>query len=185
MKKLLVIISICFIVIALNWGGISKYAAGVLTINEGTGKATFTGDVAWAFVHGSWYDASYTPSLTQNVPLKFTPGGTAAEQDGLTIAGDTIVTNGVVGSYNVFFTCNMSSNNNNDFEIRLKVDNVEYNTALRLTGSTTSTSNYTPMAYNWYLEDIGSNISFYIVNLTNNDDPVVRNTHVVIQKIPE
>jgi lysophospholipase L1-like esterase len=153
---------------------------------SGLGQVLYVNaDLKYQFVHGSAYDLTYTPSLTQNVPLKFTPGMTNTEADYLTIAGDTITV--PAGSYYVRLYMGVASANNDDFEIRCRVNNVEYNTNLVMNGSTTSATNKTPFSYEWYLSELAasSKISFYITNLTNNNDPVITNTHLIITKAPE
>jgi hypothetical protein len=167
-----------------------KDKAGNIQLQSDTTKLTVKGDLVYNYTHGNAVisGASYTPTLTQNVPLKLTPSMTIKEADNMTIAGDTVtIWTGFSGDYTFKMFGNLASANNNDFVIQCRKNNVEVDTNDRYQGSTTGTSNYTPISFEWYLSGLvaGDDISFFIVNATNNDDPVIRGYKIIVDKMPE
>lgn len=128
--------------------------------------------------------ATYTPSLTQNVPLKIIPGMTTIEVDGGIVRQDDTLQL-PVGHYWVTIDGDFATNNNNDIQIECRINNTARQKVYR--GSGTSTSNFTPIMKSWYVTVTGSAqwLSFYITNLTNNDDPVIRDFGIHVQYEPE
>jgi hypothetical protein len=170
----------------LSIGQVCSINQGGITTNIG-GKCVISGDLTYGFIHGvaTSNNLTYTPLLTQNVALKLAPVMVVMEQDGLIIIGDTAIV--PAGDYSVKIYSDIASQNNNDFKITIRTNNSTTAFTSFWRGSTTSTSNYTSIAYEWYLTNLtaNTNISFWITNLTNNDDPVISRFKVIIEKKPE
>lgn len=149
------------------------------------GGVSITGDLTYGFIHCVYNisGATYTPALTQNVPLKITSTLALVENDGITFAGDTFTVPS--GDYSIKVFADISSANNDDFKIDCRTNNVAMVSSWQ--GTTTGATNYTSISYEWYGHALAINtkISFYITNLTNNNDPVIRRFKVIIEKKPE
>jgi hypothetical protein len=189
-KSLIIIVSIFAMMIFMssvaiyNGGSITSYGNDSTVIN---GVLRAKGDFKYYFPHGvaAGTALAYTPNISQNVPFRMVPGLTVIENDFITVAGDSIT---IIrdGHYLLQMFANMSSNNNNDFEIRLRKNFKTTGVTTWFQGSTTGSGNYTPISYGWYIDVVsGDDLSFYLTNLTNNDDATIRGFKFMIYKMPE
>lgn len=153
------------------------------------GALQVTGDVTYSYTHAVVSMAAgvtYTPTIaTMNVPVKLLPTFTSIEADNCVVAGDTIKVN-PSGDYFVRMYGNFASSNNDDITINCRLNN-SLTVIASYQGSGTSTSNFTPIAYEWYFKDVTANtyISFWIRNTTNANDPIIRDLRVIVSKVPE
>lgn len=151
------------------------------------GSEIRTGTITYTFIHSvaNVSGTTYTPALTVNVPLKLRPVMVSIETVGMTFAGDTLILP-TAGDYVLQIFSDISSVNGDDFNISCRVNNVAISTS-SWQGTTTGATNFNSISYLWYLNNIvaNSNISLYITNLTNSNDPTIRRFKIFIQKIPE
>lgn len=146
-----------------------------------TGKFETTGDLTYSLRHAFLNKtASYTPAISQNVYLKLAPGFTTVEASNMTVGGDTLV-NVTAGDYYMIWTFDVSGNANDDFEFQVRKNSVSVQTAIQ---TTTGTGNYQHTTILWYFHALaaGDKISFYCTNISNNDDPTLRNQSIYIRK---
>jgi hypothetical protein len=124
---------------------------------------------------------SYTPNLTQNVYTRFLPTFSTTENDGFTIAGDSI-TIIKAGSYSVNFTRAFQGGNNEDYNIAICKNGVRVRTIRR---TTMGANNYVGGNAFKYLDNLvaGDDISIKITNITNSGDPTFFGAYIFIQRL--
>lgn len=130
--------------------------------------------------HAFLEEAAYTPNVTGGgVYVKWTPTFAQSELYRLTVAGDTItVPNAAAaGDYVVRIAFTLQNAAADDFTLQIRKNNVAVHTT-RFTGA--GASEYITVATWDYLDDLasGDDISFYITNTVDADDPVM--TKIVI-----
>lgn len=149
---------------------------------DASGNTTITGDLTYALRHGEMVieGATYTPNLTQNVWFKMVPGMTVTEQDNITLAADSITIT-TAGSYLVTFTITFSAANGDDFMVGIAKNGTVVRNVRR---TTTGATNYQGAMVQKYMDNlvVGDDISFYIMNITDNDDPTIISTYVYVRK---
>lgn len=125
-------------------------------------------------------EASYTPNVTgAGTYVKWTPTFTETEKFRITVAGDsiTIPTAADAGDYVVRVAFTLQNAAADDFTLQIRKNNVSIHST-RFTGA--GASEYITVATWAYLDDLvaGDDISFYITNTVDADDPVM--TGIVI-----
>ena len=157
------------------------------TVLSTSGDLTLSGDLKYKLRQGisNVNGTTYIPALTVNVPLKLVPGTTIIDTVGVTIRGDTSKLQ-LPGDYSVKILADIASVNGNDFNIGCRVNNILITTS-SWQATTIGATNFTPIDYEWYLKGVTANswISFWITNLTNNDDPTIRRFKIIIEKKSE
>lgn len=144
-----------------------------------TFKGVFLGDypLRHAFLYKS---ATYTPAVTQNVYTKITPTFTIPETSYITAAGDSLTIQ-TSGDYYFLWTFQVTGTNTSDFDFQVRKNNVSVQSAAQ---TTTGAGNYHSISVMWYFQDLvaGDDISFYVTNTTNGDDPTIRNQSLYLRK---
>lgn len=147
-----------------------------------TGKLDVSDDLNYSLRHAfiEFY-GSYAPDLTQDVRYKLTPTFTTIEASNITVGGDTltIVTD---GDYYITINATIQGAINEDYSFIIYKN---YSTAIdSAIVTTTLASNYSPVPLQSYIQDLaaGDDISFYIRNLSNNNDATIRKMTVYIEK---
>lgn len=137
---------------------------------------------AYGYIDGSVYAIPCAVNVPSTITNLTTNLFTVVEQEFMTYAGDTI-RNTYAGSYLVQYSFTINSGNGNDFRFSVWVNSLEM--PERVVVTTTGASNYVCATGFVYLDDIAalSNIKFRVTNLTNNDDPIIRNANVFIRKM--
>lgn len=125
-------------------------------------------------------DADYTPSVTQNDYTKITPGFSSIEVDGFIVDTDTL-TALFKGGYFMLLSFDIREGVNTDYNVQIRINNIVVQ-QMRVT--TTSATNYQPFILTHYIDDlvVDDDISFYITNLSNNNDPVLAFMHFYIRR---
>ena len=118
------------------------------------------------------FDSIYTPAVTQNVYTKITPGFTEEELYRVTFAGDTAtIANNAGGDYKIFvFFAIYDGATSDDFVFQIRINNVAVHT-FGATGAGAGTyANVATMHYEEAMSP-GDDISLYVTNVANNNDP--------------
>jgi hypothetical protein len=157
-------------------------------IIDASGNVQMTGLLAYNFIHGACYieNASYAPSVTQNVYTQITPGMTLTEADGLTISGDQ-VTIGTTGHYKVDIVITLTSASaSDDFRVKMYKNGSTTGVPGSNHISPGGSGQYCVLSYFWYLPLTASDVlSFWITNTQSNNDPTISDMKVYLEKKPE
>lgn len=157
-------------------------------IKNMVGTLNVTNQLIYDVVHGAAYveNTTYTPSVTQNVYTKLTPGMTVSEDTGLTIQGDTIILT-KVRDYFIIMTVTLSGANGDDYRLKLYKNNATTGVNGSNHITTTGATNFANLTYFWYLTGISANdnLSFKITNTSNNNDPTITDMKFYIDEVPE
>lgn len=126
--------------------------------------------------HVNLHDATYTPAIAvASTYVKFAPGFTTGEAYRTTVAGDTItVASGADGDYMLYFTMTVNSAATDDYTLQIRKNNTAVH-SLRFTGA--GAAEYITVSTFYYFDDLvaGDDISLYITNTVDADDPVCTN----------
>jgi hypothetical protein len=144
-------------------------------------KVTVNGDLTYALRHCFLdHSADYTPAVTQNVYKKIQPTFTPVEVANMTFGGDTITITSP-GDYMFIYNATIRGANNNDFTTSIRVNNQRVKDVRQTTTSATNYQTYTIM---YYFEDlaVGDDISLWITNTTNSDDPTLSSQNIYMKK---
>jgi hypothetical protein len=184
MKKLWLLL----ILLSLVTGCFSQHKVDLTTTPP---SVVFPGQVSWNFIHAFMFkeDTTITPNcdgtgLYVKILGKFVTGFGLVENDGFTIAGDsiTIIT---PGDYYLIYSYTFSGSNNADWKIAVFKNSVKQYGTRR---SSTS-GNYSGGTTPFYLLNLvaGDDISMKVANLTapGTDNPTFSNVNLFIYKIPE
>lgn len=163
------------------------------TINPSATKLTIkksvniTGDLAYHLVHGGMTmtgSSTYKPNIGNNIPFKMKPTMTTYEADYITIAADSIEV--PAGDYTVEIYGDFAVDNGNDIQIDCRANNILAGLSSYL-GTGFGGTNYTPIAYKWYLPNLTANtyLSFWMKNTGADNDATIRNFRIYVEKKPE
>lgn len=146
-----------------------------------------TGGVAYNLIHGFAYkdSTSYTPNTPARYQyVRLFPGTVAQDQDGVTIAGDSI-TIATAGDYFVMLSAAVEGGLNEDYHLKMYKNSATFaQSGCYVT--TTGASNYQNISWFWYAElAAGDDLSFWIANNTNANDPTFRSFKFYLEIKPE
>jgi hypothetical protein len=162
----------------------SVYIAGDKTVING--DLTVTGQIKYDFIHMVAYltGATYTPNVSTNTPFKLVPGMTVTENDGLTIAGDsiTIIT---PGDYKLDIV-GVSTAESANWKLTVRKNGTLF-TSGHCAWTSTGSTIYDNFSWFYYFPSLaaGDDISFYITNETGSNDPTFRALKYYIEMKPE
>lgn len=126
---------------------------------------------------------TYTPNVTEDIYLKLTPTFNEIEADDITVDGDSIT---ILANYEghfliqVVFTIQNAATD--DFTLQIRKNNVSDH-SVRFTGA--GGTAYLAVSTMHYFVGLvaGDDISFYITNTANNNDPVMTEINVFMYRI--
>lgn len=129
-------------------------------------------------------EASYTPNVTgAGVYTKITPTFNVVEAHDMTVAGDsiTVLTN-YAGSFFIQIVFTIQNAAADDFTLQIRKNNVSEH-SVRFTGA--GASEYIAVSTMHYFQGLvaGDDISFYITNTVDADDPVMTEINIFMYRI--
>jgi hypothetical protein len=131
-------------------------------------------------------EATYTPNVTGGgTYVKITPAFAEEEKYRVTFAGDTAtVASGAGGDYVIAISFTIQNAAADDFTLQIRKNNVTAH-SVRFTGA--GASEYVTVSTWEYFDGLvpGDDISFYITNTIDADDPVMTNINVYLHRSHE
>lgn len=128
-------------------------------------------------------DAAYTPNVTgAGTYVRINPKFTETEKYRMTVADDSVtIVTGAAGDYVVRIAFTLQNAAADDFTLQIRKNNVSQHST-RFTGA--GASEYITVATWAYLDDLvaGDDISFYITNTVDADDPVMTNIIIFMDR---
>ncbi len=124
---------------------------------------------------------TYTPDVTSGTPVKITPAFINSG-NGMTFAGDTLTVNANGGGdWYMSFSYILNVANTDDIQVEFRVNDAVIHV---MTASGSGAADYVTVSSFHYEElDAGDDISFYVDNLVDNDDPEMSEINVWMQRI--
>jgi hypothetical protein len=129
-------------------------------------------------------ETAYTPDVTTaGEYVKIAPTFNLVESNNITVAGDTItILASYTGSFIIQVEFTLQNAATDDFTLQIRLNNVTAR-SIRFTGA--GASEYITVSAMHHFNDLvaGDDISFYITNVIDTDDPVMTGINVYVHRI--
>jgi len=152
-------------------------------------KVVIPGEVTYNLINfmGSADGVSYTPTITQNVYTKITPGMTAHVINGITFADDSLTIQSA-GDYLIYISVAFTAASSSDlWRIEVYKNGAAISNIGRFITRSYASSNPDAISHFWYLPGLAvdDDISFRMTNLSASRNPTIVDFKVYMEKKPK